>query len=130
MVDNLFTIIREQQKIILMQMKDIQDMRKKIAKYDMYLSLDSLTAINTFAKIVGVSKKSLLNALKEEGIFHHTKDLKLIPKDKYIEQGLFYIKPYSIRKNKAGDLIESYKIWITKEGVDFLLTEVVKKIKK
>ena len=92
-------------------------------KYNIYLDVDGLTDIATFSKNLGVK------GLGRNNMYKFLKDNKYLmsnnnPYQKYVEQGIFLVKPNGHHKNNNGENIQDFKTYVTKKGVDYLINKL------
>ena len=92
-------------------------------KYNIYLDVDGLTDIATFSKNLGVK------GLGRNNMYKFLKDNKYLmsnnnPYQKYVEQGIFLVKPNGYHKNNNGENIQDFKTYVTKKGVDYLINKL------
>lgn len=92
-------------------------------KYNIYLDVDGLTDIATFSKNLGVK------SLGRNNMYKFLKDNKYLMRDnspyqRYVEQGIFLVKPNGQHKNNNGEIVQDFKTYVTKKGVDYLINKL------
>ena len=107
-------------KPLLEKIKTIEPMADK---YNIYLDVDGLTDIATFSKNLGIK------GLGRNNMYRFLKDNKYLmndnnPYQKYIEQGIFLVKPNGHHKNNNGENVQDFKTYVTKKGVDYLINKL------
>lgn len=92
-------------------------------KYNIYLDTDGLTDIATFSKDLGIKK------LGRNNMYKWLKDNKYLMKDnmpyqRYVDQGIFLVKPTGTFINHDGEIEQAHKTYITKKGVDYIINKL------
>ena len=104
-------------------LEKIETIEPMADKYNIYLDVDGLTDIATFSKNLGVK------GLGRNNMYKFLKDNKYLmsnnnPYQKYVEQGIFLVKPNGYHKNNNGENIQDFKTYVTKKGVDYLINKL------
>lgn len=94
-------------------------------KYNIYLDTEGLTDVSTFSKnlgIKGLGRNNMYKWLKDNKYLMNSNE----PYQKYINQEIFLVKPNGHHINAAGEKIQDFKTYMTKKGVDYLLSKLKK----
>ncbi|WP_312286840.1 phage antirepressor KilAC domain-containing protein [Terrisporobacter sp.] len=106
-------------------LEKIETIEPMADKYHIYLDVDGLTDVATFSKNLGIK------GLGRNNMYRFLKDNKYLmndnnPYQKYIEQGIFLVKPNGCHTNNNGENVQDFKTYVTKKGVDYLINKLKK----
>lgn len=85
--------IEEQEEKKILESK-IEEMKPKAELCDKLLDASLLVNFRDAAKEIGISQSQLIGWLKEKGYVYSNSSGELRPMEKYMESGLFEVKPY------------------------------------
>lgn len=85
--------IEEQEEKKILETK-IEEMKPKVELCDKLLDASLLVNFRDAAKEIGISQSQLIGWLKEKGYVYSNSSGELRPMEKYMESGLFEVKPY------------------------------------
>ena len=105
-------------------LKEIEELSPMAKKFELFIDTEGLIDITTFSKNLSIKK------LGRNNMYKYLRDNKYLMKDnqpyqEYVANGMFVLKP-SGHHIQNGEIVQDYKTYLTKEGINKLLDKITK----
>ena len=105
-------------------LKEIEELSPMAKKFELFIDTEGLIDITTFSKNLSIKK------LGRNNMYKYLRDNKYLMKDnqpyqEYVANGMFVLKP-SGHHIQNGEIVQDYKTYLTKKGINKLLDKITK----
>ena len=105
-------------------LKEIEELSPMAKKFELFIDTEGLIDITTFSKNLSIKK------LGRNNMYKYLRDNKYLMKDnqpyqEYVTNGMFVLKP-SGHHIQNGEIVQDYKTYLTKKGINKLLDKITK----